>query len=99
MEGRKHIRRVVGPMAAHMVLPWIHKVFSNLKTLGLGVYHGFREKHIQAYLDEFTFRWNRKRSYETAWSTLLDIGLNILPMDYWSLIGRPSPKRARAVVT
>ena len=99
MEGRKHIPRVVGSMAAHMVLPWIHKVFSNLKTLGLGVYHGFRKKHIQAYLDEFTFRWNRKRSYETAWSTLLGIGLNIPPMDYWSLIGRPSPNRACSVVT
>lgn len=99
MEGRKHIPRVVGSMAAHVVLPWIHKVFSNLKTLGLGVYHGFRKKHIQAYLDEFTFRWNRKRSYETAWSTLLGIGLRIPPMDYWKLIGRPSPNRAYPVVT
>jgi hypothetical protein len=31
-------------------------VFSNLKTWALGVYHGLRRKHLQAYLDEFVFR-------------------------------------------
>jgi hypothetical protein len=72
-------------------------LFANLKRFGLGVYHGFRKKHIQAYLDEFTFRWNRKRSFETAWSELLGIGLRIPPMDYWKLIGRPSPNRARQI--
>ena len=30
----------LGPMAAHIVLPWIHRLFSNLKRRGLGVYHG-----------------------------------------------------------
>jgi len=80
-------------MAAHVLLPWIHRVFANLKTFGLGVYHGFREKHIQAYLDEFTFRWNRRRSCRSAFTTLLGIGLRVEPMDYWTLIGRPSPNR------
>ena len=82
-------------MAAHMAPPWIHKVFANLKRPGLGVYHGFRKKHIQAYPDEFTFRWNRKRSFETAWIEALGIGLRIQPMDYWTLTGRPSPNRPR----
>ena len=49
-------------MAAHVVMPAIHRVFSNLKTWGLGVYHGLRRKHLKAYLDEFTFRFNRRRS-------------------------------------
>lgn len=93
LAGRKHMPRTVGTMAAHILLPSIHDVFANLKRFGLGVYHGLRRKHIQAYLDEFTFRWNRKRSFQTAWSTLLGIGLHILPMDYWSLTGRPSPNR------
>ena len=44
-------------MAAHIVLPWIHRVFSNLKTWALGVYHGLRRKHLQSYLDEFVFRF------------------------------------------
>jgi len=38
------------------VLPWVHRVFANAKRWALGVYHGLREEHLQAYLDEFAFR-------------------------------------------
>ena len=93
MVGRKHLPKTVGLMAAHVLLPWIHRVFSNLKRLGLGVYHGFRRAHIQAYLDEFVFRWNRRRHYRSSFDTLLGIGLRTAPMDYWTLIGRMSPHR------
>ena len=51
-----HEPHVVGNMAAHIVLPWVHRVFSNLKRWALGVYHGLRPKHLQSYLDEFVFR-------------------------------------------
>ena len=98
MNDRYHEPKVVGTMAAHVLLPWIHRVFSNLKRLSLGVYHGFRKAHIQAYLDEFVFRWNRRRHYRSAFDTLLGIGLRTSPMDYWTLIGRPSPHRAASVI-
>ena len=78
-------------MAAHVLLPWVHRVFSNLKRFGMGVYHGFRRAHFQAYIDEFVFRWNRRRHYRSSFDTLLGIGLKMAPMDYWMLIGRPSP--------
>ena len=41
---------VIGKMAAHVVLPWVHRIFSNLKVWALGVDHGLRRKHVQAYL-------------------------------------------------
>ena len=92
MEGRKHLPKIVGTMAAHVLLPWIHRVFSNLKRLGLGVYHGFRRRHIQAHLDEFVFRWNRKRHYRSAFDTLMGIGLRSKPMAYRILVdGRSAP--------
>jgi hypothetical protein len=94
MEGRKHLSRTVGVMAAHVLPPWIHRVFANLKRLALGVYHGFRRRHLQAYLDEFVFRWNRRRHYRRSFDMLLGIGLRTAPMDYWSLIGRTSPNKA-----
>jgi len=65
-----HEPHVVGPMAAHVVLPWTHRVFSNLKTWALGVYHGLRRKHLQAYLDEFVFRFNRRRTRPAAFRSL-----------------------------
>jgi hypothetical protein len=33
----------VGPMVAHIALPLTHRLFSNLKRWGLGVYHGPRK--------------------------------------------------------
>jgi hypothetical protein len=58
--GVHHDPHTVGKMAAHIVLPWTHRVFSNLKTWALGVYHGLRREHLQCYLDEFVFRFNRR---------------------------------------
>src|SRR6516162_2538697 len=66
-----HDPHVVGKMAAHIVLPWVHRVFSNLKVWALGVYHGLRRKHLQSYLDEFVFRFNRRRTRHAAFRSLL----------------------------
>ena len=81
-----HEPHVVGPMAAHVVLPWVHRVFSNLKTWALGVYHGLRRAHLQAYLDEFVFRFNRRRTRHAAFRTLLGIAVNITPLTYNMMI-------------
>jgi transposase-like protein/predicted RNA-binding Zn-ribbon protein involved in translation (DUF1610 family) len=81
-----HEPHVIGPMAAHLVLPWTHRVFSNLKTWALGVYHGLRRKHLQAYLDEFVFRFNRRRTRHAAFRSLLGIGLALTPASYHMLI-------------
>ena len=55
----RHDPRTVGKMAGHIVLPWIHRVFALMKRWGLGTYHGLRRKHIDTYLNEFVFRYNR----------------------------------------
>jgi hypothetical protein len=34
----------------------VHRVFANTKRWAMGVYHGLRPGHLQAYLDEFVFR-------------------------------------------
>ena len=84
--GVTHEPHVVGPMAAHIILPWTHRVFSNLKTWALGVYHGLRRLHAQAYLDEFVFRFNRRLTRHAAFRTLLGIGVAITPATYNMLI-------------
>ncbi|RNJ42552.1 transposase [Mesorhizobium japonicum] len=50
-------------MPAHIVFKWIHVVFANLKRWALGTFHGFREKHLDAYLGEFAFRISSLRGY------------------------------------
>ena len=49
------------PEKAEKHLPMIHLVFSNLKTWINGTHHGRIEpRHLQAYLNEFVFRFNRR---------------------------------------
>src|SRR5436190_13074561 len=83
---RRHPGSVVGKMAAPIVLPWLHRVFSNLKVWALGVYHGLRRKPLQSYLDEFVFRFNRRRTRHAAFRSLLGIGAGHAPLSYKMLI-------------
>ena len=82
----RHEPHVVGAMAAHAVLPWVHRAFSNAKTWALGVYHGLRRQHLQSYLDEFAFRFNRRRTRHAAFRSLLAIALVRKPLTYNMLI-------------
>jgi len=62
------------PEVAEEHLPLIHLVFSNLKAWLLGVHHGVAPQHLQAYLNEFTFRFNRRFFPLNAFKSLLGIG-------------------------
>jgi predicted RNA-binding Zn-ribbon protein involved in translation (DUF1610 family) len=86
LPGVRHNAITLGSMAAHIALPWIHRLFSNLKRWGLGVYHGLRKPNLQHYLDEFVFRFNRRRTRHAAFDTLLGIGTRTPPAPYRVLI-------------
>jgi transposase-like protein len=48
---------------AHILMPYVHRVAGLLKRWWLGIHHGAIEpQHIDYYLDEFTFRFNRRTS-------------------------------------
>lgn len=58
-------------------LPLAHLVISNLKTWIKGTFHGVSEKHLQAYLNEFVFRFNRRRTPMAAFQTILGLGSKV----------------------
>jgi hypothetical protein len=61
------------PQVAEDYLPIVHLIFSNLKTWLNGVHHGVGSQHLQAYLNEFTFRFNRRFYPFNAFRSLLGI--------------------------
>jgi hypothetical protein len=62
------------PEKAEAHLPMIHLVFSNLKTWILGTHHGaIAHHHLQAYLNEYVFRFNRRFYPMTAFNSVLGI--------------------------
>jgi transposase-like protein len=85
-QGYRHRARTQGdPRRASKILPRIHRVFGNLKTWLRGTHHGVGHAHLQAYLDEFTFRFNRRRTPMAAFQTLLGLGSQHQPTTYKQL--------------
>lgn len=65
------------PEKADGHLPMIQLVFSNLKTWILGTHHGgIGRHHLQAYLNEFGFRFNRRFYPRTAFNSVLGLAAN-----------------------
>lgn len=96
LKGYRHDPRVVGKMAAHVVLPWIHRAFSLMKRWGTGTYHGLRRKHVDTYLNEFVFRYNRRFYRHVSFETLLGLAADKEPASYWDLIKRDNPRKGAA---
>jgi len=91
--GVSHDPHVIGKMAAHVVLSWVHRVFSLVKRWGLGTYHGLRRKHVDTYLNEFVFRYNRSFYRHASFETILGLASHHEPASYWDIIGRANPRQ------
>jgi len=72
--------------AAEKHLPMIHRVFSNLKTWLDGTHHGRVEPHhLQAYLNEYVFRFNRRFYPMSSFNSILGIASHVMPPTYAQL--------------
>jgi len=75
---------------AHVALPGVHRVASLLKRWLLGTHQGaVSNKHLDHYLDEFTFRFNRRNSKARGllFYRLLQQAVHTGPTPYKRLIG------------
>ena len=71
-------------------LPIIHLVFSNLKTRLRGTHHGVSPQHLSAYLNEFTFRFNRRFYPFNSFRSLLGIAGDVTAPTYAELYAAKS---------
>jgi len=84
--------------AAHEALPAVHRVASLTKRWLLGTHQGgVAMDHLQSYLDEFAFRFNRRRSEYRGllFRRLLEPSVDVAPVTYRSLVANPSPKKKK----
>jgi hypothetical protein len=59
---------------AKSAVPLADRAVGNLKQWLLGTHHGVGRHQLQAYLDEFVFRHNRRKQPMAAFQTLLGLG-------------------------
>lgn len=72
-------------IAAHITMPGVHRVASLLKRWLLGAYQGaIQEKQLEYYLDEYTFRFNRRKSKSRGllFYRLLEQAVATAPLTY-----------------
>jgi len=79
-EEHHHIARITPPEQASTWLPWVHIVISNFKAYLLGTYHGVSGKYLQEYLNEFSYRMNRRFWEPEIPNRLLRICVNHVPV-------------------
>jgi transposase-like protein len=101
--GYRHEVTVIGDGSdpAHEVMPRVHLVASLLKRWLVGTHQGgIQHQHLDYYLDEFTFRFNRRRSLARGllFHRLAQQAVAIGPAPYNVIIGgaqaQSSTKRA-----
>ncbi len=85
LTGYRHDPRIVGKMAGHIVLPWIHRAFSLMKRWSLGTYHGLRRKHV--------LRYNRRFHRHVSFEALLGLAAHYEPASYWDIVKRDNPRK------
>ena len=75
---------------AKSAVPLADRAIGNLKQWLLGTHHGVGRDQLQAYLDEFVFRHNRRKQPMAAFQTLLGLGTGHKPTTYKQMrSGRP----------
>jgi len=85
-------------LQAHELLPSVHLVASLAKRWLLGTHQGgVKPAHLQAYLDEFAFRFNRRRSRSRGmlFYRLLEQAVQAPPRTYRSLVADPGVGRTQ----
>ena len=78
-----------GADPAHVVMPRVHKVASLLKRWLMGTLQGgIQHRHLAYYLDEFAFRFNRRRSKARGmlFYRLAEQAVAISPVPYRDII-------------
>ena len=70
-QGYQHMPQKYNPVDHPDHLYWLHTVISNAKAFIGGTYHGLDSKHLQAYLNEFCYRFNRRKFKGELFNRLL----------------------------
>jgi transposase-like protein len=89
--GYRHDRRVVlgSGESADALLPRVHRVASLLKRWLLGTHQGaVSREHLDYYLDEFTFRFNRRTSRHRGllFYRLMEQAVAVDPLPYAAMV-------------
>lgn len=68
---KEHVHQVIEPAQVGKILPWVHIAIGNAKRLLLDVYHDITPDYLQNYLNEFCYKFNRRRFGDALFDRLM----------------------------
>ncbi len=81
--GYNHYIDVIGDSSeTSKKFPRVHRIFSNLKPNIIAIHRFVSINHMQNYLNEYTFGFNRRGDIKKAFNDLLEIALNMPARTY-----------------
>jgi transposase-like protein len=86
-EGYTHEAKLFNPVDNPDHLKWLHTIISNAKAFISGTYHGLDSKHLQAYLNEFCYRFNRREMKSELFNRLAQCCVSSTTVTYTELVG------------
>ena len=88
----QHIKVVLrDPKAAGRLLPWVHRVISNVKAVIRGTHRRVSEKHLQSHLSEVCYRFNRRFWEKELFDRLVQACISTETLTYGELVGKNRP--------
>jgi len=83
----QHLKVVLrDPKSAGKLLPWVHRVISNVKAVIRGSHRGVSEKHLQSYLSEVCYRFNRRFWEKELFDRLVQACISTESISYYELV-------------
>lgn len=83
--GFNHISEKANGSDAAKVLPWVHTLISNAKSAIQGIFHGVSLKHLQRFLDEYCYRFNRRFKESELFDRLVTACVRTFTVTYTEL--------------
>jgi transposase-like protein len=89
-KGYRHDRIFAAHWSTPEALRWLHTAVSNAKALIGGTYHGLSaadSKHLQTYLHEYAYRYNRRHRPDTILDHCIAAVAACHAWTYWDITG------------
>ena len=55
------------------IFPWVHIAISNVKKKILGLHHSVKDTYMQNYLNEFCYKFNRRKHGKRLFHSFLNV--------------------------
>lgn len=88
-KGLEHCKVVLRkPEDAGKLLPWVHRLISNAKSVIRGTHRGVSNKHLESYLNEICYRFNRRFWERELFDRLVQACVSAKTITYAKLVKR-----------